>query len=89
MKEEFIKLRGERIEYVTDDIKSLVRFHTAGHGFLVVPRTSLYFNLARRIQKADGFGYCGRLAVYLEEDCQAPEFLSKLPKGEAIEAVTN
>ena len=50
---------------------------TAGHGFLIVPRDNENAPVARRIL-ADGYGYTGKLAYYLEEDCQAPEFLQAI-----------
>lgn len=85
-KTEFETLRNEKIEYITE-LKGFQKYNTPSHGFLVVPVTNLYYNLARKIQKADGYGYKGWLAVYLEEDCQASAFLKRLPQGQAIQAV--
>lgn len=70
-----------------DEIQSTVKVKgfdfiiTAGHGYLVVPKTSIYFNLAKKIVKC---GFTGKLAIYLEEDSEAPEFLKRLPQGEAV-----
>jgi len=47
---------------------------TAGHGFLVVPYDSPDIGLAKKIVK---YGYEGAHAIYLEEDGEAPEFLSQ------------
>lgn len=46
---------------------------TSGHGYLVVPKGDKYYSLAKKIA---GYGYSGKLAVYLEEDCEAPEFIN-------------
>ena len=46
--------------------------HTAGHGYLVIPRNDY------AIQAAIGlceYGYLGNHAIYLEEDCEAPAFI--------------
>jgi len=45
---------------------------TAGHGYLVVPTTDKYYNKALEISN---YGFVGKLAVYLEEDCEMSEFL--------------
>lgn len=53
---------------------------TAGHGYLVVPRDSMYhFEASKRAV----YGYNGALAAYLEEDCEAPEFLTWVIEREA------
>lgn len=49
---------------------------TAGHGFLVVPKSDPFASIAHAIAQ---YGYNGKLAYYLEEDCEASEFISKLP----------
>ena len=51
---------------------------TAGHGFLIVPRNDKNAWIARNILSKTGYGYTGKLAYYLEEDCQAPEFLQAI-----------
>lgn len=83
--------RGEDIndmDITTEEIsgRSFQFIMTPSHGFLIVPASSLYYNLAKKIQ-ADGYGYnIPNVAVFLEEDCQATEFASKLPKGQTIKA---
>jgi hypothetical protein len=47
---------------------------TAGHGYLVVPRNDAN---ALHIKPLE-YGYIGKLAYYLEEDCEAPEFIKYL-----------
>ncbi len=42
---------------------------TAGHGYLVVPKNDVYYSVADSIG-----GFKGKLAVYLEEDCEYSEF---------------
>jgi len=49
--------------------------YTAGHGYLVVPKTRNSYNVA---VKLCNYGYKGKLACYLEEDCEAPEYLKAL-----------
>ena len=46
---------------------------TSGHGYLVVPKDDKFYPVAKEIA---GYGYSGKLAVYLEEDCEAPKFIS-------------
>lgn len=48
---------------------------TAGHGYLVVPKGDKNYSKALQIVS---YGYKGELAIYLEEDCEAGEFLDKL-----------
>lgn len=48
---------------------------TAGHGYLVVNRTSKHFRLAKSIAE---FGFIGDYAVYLEEDSEASKFLKSI-----------
>ncbi len=45
---------------------------TAGHGYLVVPMDDKYIRTAKDIV---AYGFVGEHAVYLEEDCEMPEFL--------------
>ena len=49
---------------------------TVSHGYLVVPKGHLGYGIAKEIVD---YGYQGQLAVYLEEDCEVPEFFSQLP----------
>ena len=51
---------------------------TAGHGYLVVPHTDKNSHIASKIV---AYGYKGRRATYLEEDCEAGEFLTKIKGG--------
>ena len=46
--------------------------HTAGHGYLVVPRSDKNAEVARKICR---YGFIGKLAYYLEEDCEYNEFM--------------
>lgn len=48
---------------------------TAGHGYLVVLNSDKNYQKAKSICQ---YGYIGNLAIYLEEDCEAPEFLNSL-----------
>ena len=50
---------------------------TAGHGYLIVPKDDENYSLACSIAQ---YGFKGKLAVYLEEDCEAGEFLNKINK---------
>lgn len=55
---------------------------TAGHGYLVIPRNDI--NILNC--ETPNYGYIGKLAYYLEEDCEAPDFLKvigKYPKAVA------
>jgi hypothetical protein len=77
--------RGESIYDIDVRIKNfngkLFEFiETPSHGFLIVPASSIYYNLAKKIRSADHYGYImPGIAVFLEEDCQAGAFISKLP----------
>lgn len=44
---------------------------TASHGYLVVPTGDVNESIARSIVK---YGYIGKHAIYLEEDCEYNEF---------------
>ena len=56
---------------------------TAGHGYLVVPVEDRYYEDARKIAS---FGYQGDHAVYLEEDCEAGEFLEKVRNNRFLDS---
>ena len=45
---------------------------TYGHGYLVVPKESYCFQNAIGLCQ---YGFVGKKAVYLEEDCEMPQFL--------------
>lgn len=48
---------------------------TAGHGYLVVPKTDIFADIAKKIC---AYGYIGQLAYYLEEDCEYSEFMRQV-----------
>ena len=48
---------------------------TAGHGYLVVPKSDPYASVAKKICE---YGYVGNLAYYLEEDCEYYQFMKEL-----------
>ena len=48
---------------------------TAGHGYMVVPQEHEYYPQALRLCE---YGFSGDIAVYLEEDCEVPKFLSEV-----------
>ncbi len=50
---------------------------TAGHGYLIVPKYSKYYILALNICE---YGFFGKIAVYLEEDCEVQEFINSVDK---------
>ena len=49
------------------------KIETAGHGYLVVPTDDKNFKIANKIA-----GFKGRLAVYLEEDCELYDFMQAI-----------
>jgi hypothetical protein len=53
---------------------------TAGHGYLVVPRADRFYKIA---QKIVSYGYTGALAIYLEEDSEAGEFIKAVTAARA------
>ena len=48
---------------------------TAAHGYLAVPTSHPWSREARAICS---YGHKGRLAIYLEEDCEAPAFIRRV-----------
>ena len=48
---------------------------TAGHGYLVIPVEDKNYDKAIKICD---YGYKGNHAIYLEEDCEAREFLTAI-----------
>ena len=52
---------------------------TAGHGFLVVSRGDRNIRLAGKLS-----GYKGKLAMYLEEDGEIPNFLAAIKAKELL-----
>ena len=57
-----------------DNDKGYQRITTAGHGYLVVPKTD---KNAKLVNKTD-YSFNGTLAYYLEEDCEAGEFINAI-----------
>ena len=55
--------------------------YTAGHGYLTVPKRSKYYAIALKLCE---YGSKGKLAVYLEEDCEAPEICKDVEKQKAF-----
>ena len=53
---------------------------TAGHGYLAIPRNDSR-GMAIINKMSIDYGYKGRLAIYLEEDCEAPEFIKLLKEA--------
>lgn len=51
--------------------------NTAGHGYLAVPKSDKHYAIAKKIVS---YGYKGKLAIYLEEDCEAGEFIKAIEK---------
>ena len=52
-------------------LRGYVFITTAGHGYLAVLRQDLHYTKALKICK---YGFKGKLACYLEEDCEIGEF---------------
>lgn len=55
-----------------DETTGLDFIGTAGHGYLVVPKSNKDANKAKAICH---YGFTGHYAYYLEEDCEFFEFL--------------
>ena len=72
-KEELQRLKPyDEVQFVEDDTRTGYRFiSTAGHGYLAVPHSGTHGVIARKICK---YGFIGKLASYLEEDCEYGEF---------------
>lgn len=76
--QEFKQLKPyDPVQFITAAIKNKGYdfITTAGHGYLIVPKTNKNAEVAKNIIE---YGYEGALAYYLEEDCEAPEFLNKI-----------
>ena len=73
---ELAKLRPHDAPDHTEEIQGFTFLATPGHGFLVVPKDSPHASAAKEV--CQGYGHIGKLAYYLEEDCQAGEFLEKI-----------
>lgn len=62
----------------SEDVKGFQFIVTAGHGYLVVPHGHAFGTLANSVYEASGYGFNGKLATYLEEDCEASTFLGRM-----------
>jgi hypothetical protein len=74
--------RGEDInDYSTTKVNDYVKIDTGGHGYLCLGSTDNGYSEALRIARASNYSYIldGGL-VYLEEDCDATEFLKLMEK---------
>ena len=72
--------KDESIEdYNTEYHKGYLFINTAGHGYLVIGSDENGYSTAYAIARNSNYSYIldGGL-VYLEEDCDAPEFLNKM-----------
>lgn len=58
------------------------KLYTAGHGYLIVPKNDQHYNKARELCI---YGFKGKKAVYLEEDCELSEFMDYLENLEVIQ----
>jgi hypothetical protein len=76
---EWDEVQGTKDEYFGG--KKYEFIFTAGHGYLVVPKADNYYAQALGLV---GYGFKGNLAVYLEEDCEAPAFEEYVKKEELI-----
>jgi hypothetical protein len=52
---------------------------TASHGYMVIPSDDKYYNIAEKCSK---YSYRGKLAIYLEEDCDMTYFMRKVSELE-------
>lgn len=69
--------RGDNVtEYRSEDYKGYTFIDTAGHGYLVLSSEDNGYSDALQIARLSNYSFIldGGL-VYLEEDCDAPEFL--------------
>lgn len=63
------------MEQINVQEHELLYIATAGHGYFPILKTDPNYEIARKICE---FGYKGKLAVYLEEDCEIAEYLRKI-----------
>ena len=54
------------------------KIYTAGHGYLLVPKGDKNYKKARLVLAGSGYGFKGRLAIYLEEDCEIGDFFEAI-----------
>ena len=69
---DFESLTNKKVQYTEPIGRGYSKIHTAGHGYLVVLKTDVYASVARGICSIYSTGV---LAYYLEEDCEASEFI--------------
>jgi hypothetical protein len=75
--------KGEDIaDYTTEHFKGYLFINTAGHGYLAVGSDENGYSRAYAIARNSNYSYIldGGI-VYLEEDCDAPEFLKNMTAG--------
>lgn len=75
--------KGEDVtDYRSEQFKGYTFINTAGHGYLCIGSTENGYSEALRIARASNYSYIldGGL-VYLEEDCDATEFLELMEKN--------
>lgn len=73
--------RGESPQnYQLDKVQGYTFVDTAGHGYLVLGSDDNGYSLALEIARKSNFSYILETLVYLEEDCDAPEFLERVNK---------
>lgn len=67
----------DRNDYTTEQIKGYTFISTAGHGYLCLGSTDNGYSYAIEIARKSNYSYIlDNGLVYLEEDCDANEFLS-------------
>jgi hypothetical protein len=62
----------DEVQCTEETDKGYAYICTAGHGYLVIPMDDPRIDFAKEVCE---YGFIGRLAVYLEEDYEAGEFL--------------
>ena len=58
-----------------DSNKGYYKIETGGHGYLVVDKKDKNYKIAEKIV---AYGYTGKHAIYLEEDCELSDFLKAI-----------
>jgi hypothetical protein len=54
----------------------MIKLNTPSHGYLIVPKVEGSEELLSIASKVCQYGYQTEMAYYLEEDCEAPKFIS-------------
>lgn len=65
-------------DYRLDRVDGYTFVDTAGHGYLVLGSDDNGYSLSLDIARKSNFSYILDTLVYLEEDCDAPEFLKRV-----------